>query len=231
MSKGPWRDTGRPRGRPSAIDRVLYVDDKTGAQVTVGDHIIRAVRAGCYMEDAAASAGVEKSNAYRWQKEGARVNAKLIAGARRGEFTRTQLRYADFSTALIRADGEATVEDVGLSQQIARGGLLKVTETTKTTKDGNVETTRRTEQIPADGAMVRWRLAQRRKDTWGADRIEVTGPDGGPVELSIAEKRARVLDTLDVLAVRLAEPDPIAAVELEPADDRVLVPAPPEDQP
>lgn len=67
--------------------------------------------------------------------------------------------------------------------------------------------------------MIRWRLSKREADTWGRERLELTGADGGPVELSLTEKRARVLDTLEALGDRLTTP----ALALVPA------PPPPEE--
>lgn len=76
---------GRGKGRPTSFD-------KEKAKI-----IIDTVRAGNYVETAAAFAGVNKSTLYDWIKRGAR-----------GESEELQ----DFSNALYSADAEAEIRDI-----------------------------------------------------------------------------------------------------------------------
>lgn len=225
------RRTGRPKGRPTKLDQVVSHDDQ-GRPITCGDLITQAVRAGNYIETAAAMAGVHKSSIYTWLSDGARVSQALNQGKRRGEFTRYERLAAGFSDAVVQAQAEATAHDVALTAQLAAGGYQRVVETVKVDGDGKtIEASRRVETAEPDGAMLRWRLERRTPELFGpTQRVEVSGPEGQPIELSIADRRANLLADLDKLAGKLTE-DTAALLNPplpEPADDRQLVPAPPE---
>jgi hypothetical protein len=74
----------------------------------VADKIVAAVRAGNYMETAAAFAGIHKDTLYAWLKEGA--NKKTG-------------QYRKFSDAVKRALGEAEASDLMLIQKAAKDGV------------------------------------------------------------------------------------------------------------
>lgn len=60
-------------GRPSKIDQVIHERDPRTDEVheiTVGDAIVRALRSGAYVEDAAEAAGVSKQTVYNWLARG-----------------------------------------------------------------------------------------------------------------------------------------------------------------
>lgn len=217
----------KPRGRPPALTRVVR-QTRDGKDVTVADAIVEAIRAGSFIESAAAANGVNKATLHDWLRTGSRVQQRLLNdGARRGDFTRKELLCAEFSDAVGRAFAEATTIEVATAAQLARGGITE-TETitrTETLPQGppKVTTTTKQKVLAPDGAMIRWRLSKREPDTWGRERLELTGPDGGPVELSLVEKRQRLLEGLEVLADKLAS---------APDDLLTLVPsAPPEETP
>lgn len=176
------------------------------------DAIVDAVRAGAFVEEAAAAVGVRKDVLYDAQRTGARVEMALSAGARRADFTPKELACAEFSCAIGTAYAQATVEDVESTERLARGGLLlkSVTKRTEVTAEGQprVTTTEKTVHTPPDGAMLRWRLGKRNESTWGRERLELTGAEGGPIELTVSEKRARVLEGLATLNSKLTEPEP-----------------------
>lgn len=211
----------KPTGRPPTLTRTIR-RDANGRKVTVADAIVDAIRAGCFIEQAAAAHGVHKNALYEWQRIGARVNIRLLNnGARRSDFTPKELACAAFADAVSRAYAEATAIEVTTAAQLARGGLQHTVTTTKvsTTPGGQpkTETTTRVETLAPDSAMIRWRLSKREADTWGRERVELTGADGGPIEvLSLPEKRERVLASLAALEGRLAEP-----AELLPPDEAV----------
>lgn len=195
--------------RPPVTDRVLRHDPTTGTPITVADTIVRAVRAGNYIEAASAMAGVNKDTVYRWLREGARH--RLAAEATDDPDTYlnnlgpNDQGYVRFSDAVAQAQAEAEAEDVALLQSLARGGRTLEHRTVKTLADGSTESTVRSEVLPPDAATIRWRLERRFPDRWGRQRLEVTGAEGGPVELSIDEKRAAVADLLDQVATAAAE--------------------------
>lgn len=208
--------TKQKTGRPPSLTRVLRLDDD-GNPVRIMDAIVDAVRAGAFVEEAAASVGVGKHVLYDAQRTGARVEQALTAGARRADFTTKELACAEFSRAVGMAYAAATVEDVQSTDRLARGGLLLKSVTTRTeqTAEGQPRTVTTVKQThtPPDGAMLRWRLGKRNESTWGRERLELTGAEGGPIELTVSEKRARVLEGLEVLAGKLTEPEPAATPE------------------
>lgn len=222
------RRTGNPPGRPPKLDQVLRIADD-GTTETVADRIVAHVRSGAYIEEAAGAAGVNKTTVYDWLKIGARAEAHLAAGKPRSALSRHQRRCAEFSNAVGSADAIATATDVALTAKLA-AGVTKTIETVKVDAQGNtLERTTRVESAIPDGAMVRWRLERRKPHQWGRlQRIEVTGLDGGPVQVeSDTDVRTRLTGILDDLAERLAAAPDRADVlditevpmpELEPAE-------------
>jgi hypothetical protein len=188
--------------RPTRIHDIIGHTD-TGDPITVGDRIISAIRAGNYIETAAAFAGVNKDTIYHWLREGARARARLEAALADGntsvDVTDNERAWMEFSDAVAQAQAAAEVDDVARLASLARGGLTATTVVEKRDADGRlIERTERTETTIPDAATIRWRLERRHPDRWGRQHVEVTGPEGGPIELSVAEKR-------EALAERLAE--------------------------
>lgn len=205
-------------GRPTKLDQVVRTTP-TGTTITVADTVIEAVRAGCFPEAAAAAAGINRSTLYDWQRVGARALQRMANGTPRSALSRKERLCADFSDRILQAYAEATAIEVTTAAQLARGGLKlnSTTTRTETTPTGvKVTTTTKVDELAPDSAMLRWRLAQRERETWGkAAALEVTGADGGPIELSLSEKRARVLEGLEVLAASLTQPPDVAELAEE----------------
>lgn len=223
------RPTGRPTGRPPKIDQVLRRHDD-GRVETVADRIAAHVRAGGYIEEAAAACDVSKQAVYEWLKIGARAQVHLASGKPRRELTRHQLRCAEFNDAVASCDAIATMTDVALTAKLAAGVERTIT-TLKLDSNGNeLERTTRVESAIPDGAMIRWRLERRKPHQWGRlQRIEISGLEGGPVQLETdSDMRERLNDMLDDIGHRLAaapEADTPAIIDvgevhqLEPAPD------------
>lgn len=197
---------------PPAGGRRSYLDQPVetrpdGTVITVADRVIAAVRAGNYLETAAALAGVRPNTIRGWLYTGNATLRALASGTPHHDLPSQDLRYAEFADALTRAEAEAEAEDVARLQVLARGQATSRKEVTveKRDRDGNLlETTSRTEveTLPPDSTALRWRLATRHPTRWqGTQRVELTGEDGGPVELTVAEKREHVLDVLSRVAV------------------------------
>lgn len=192
-------------GRRSYIDQVIE-HRPDGQPVTVADRIIAAVRAGNYLETAAALAGVRVATIRDWLYQGNATLRALANGAEQHELPHHHIRYAEFADAVARAEAEAEAEDVARLQLLARGQATTTKEVTveRRNADGElVERTTRseTETLAPDSAALRWRLERRHPRRWqGSQRVELTGEEGGPIELTVAEKRDAVLDTLSRLA-------------------------------
>lgn len=84
----------------------------------VQDKIVTAVRAGNYIETAAAYAGVNKSTLYDWLKRGAREKDRLAANPR-ARVRKKELPFVEFSNAVEKALADAEVRDVSLIAQAA----------------------------------------------------------------------------------------------------------------
>lgn len=110
--------------------------------------------------------------------------------------------YRDYRDRFERARAAVAVAHVALLGRAARGGQV-VRETTRTLPDGTVET--ETERARPEWRASTWLLERSFRDAFGKDaqRVEVTGPDGAPVETSgpagdalaaVAERLARVAE-------------------------------------
>lgn len=94
MSKNPAFKRTKKIGRPSKFSP------------EVQDKIVGLIRAGNYIETAAAIAGISKETFYDWMKQGADPKS----------------RFAPFSDAVVKASAEAEAMDLLLIGQAARAG-------------------------------------------------------------------------------------------------------------
>lgn len=131
----------------------------------VQDSIIKSVRAGAYLETAAAYAGIDKYLLLRWLKIG-RARPKGV--------------YGRFVEAIERAWAESEIRDVH--------AIGKATE--------------------HSWQAAAWRLERRFPKRWGRqERVEVSGPDGGPIAvdvqtLDLAKLSTAELQALETILVR-----------------------------
>jgi hypothetical protein len=182
-------------GRPPELNRVLDTTP-TGEPITVHDRIIQAIRAGNYVETAAAAVGVDKYILHGWMRRGA-----LMASARIAQpdypLTDFDQDCITFNQSVARAEAEWEIQEATTLERLARGGHETVIRTVKTDAQGNItETVTRTETHGASAAALMWRLERRFPDRYSA-RTEITGPRGGPVPV---ETRAQsLIDALSAI--------------------------------
>lgn len=174
--------THRPTGRPPKLEPER------------ADRILQAVRAGNYLRTAAEYAGVGKTTLYRWLE-------------RADDPQETDPRYAHFRDALEQARAEAEARIVATVIKGIVGGSV-VRETRRTLPNGTVEEDRQVS--PPDPRTGLEFLSRFNAAHWGRRQsLEVTGADGGPIQVERSS-------TVEELAERLAG---LAAVaELEPPD-------------
>lgn len=146
-------------GRPSKLTPELQ------------EQIIKSVKSGNYIEIAAERAGVHRTTVFRWIQE-----------ANEGH---PDPRRAEFRDALIQARAEAEAEMVALVRRAAMGGVI-TKEVTRTLRDGTIES--ETTYSPPDGRVGLEYLSRAFPDRWkrqtvNTSTIEVSGPDGGPVQV------------------------------------------------
>lgn len=126
----------------------------------IQDTIVDYIRAGNYMETAAAAAGISKDTLYNWLRRGARYKA----GEEDYNIEKYQ-KYAEFKDKVEQAQAEAEIRDVMIISKAAQESW----------------------QAAA------WRLERKFPDKWGKkekSNVELTGKDGGPVELEGGKEQA-----------------------------------------
>jgi len=193
----PQTTTGRPRGRTPAL---------TNPAVTA--RLFAAVEAGLPLGHAAAVAGVHRATLHRWMARGQDELDKLAEGGRPQASERP---YRDFCDRLTRARATVAERSLGRLERAARGGFVtRRIERTYTEDDGKV-----VKEVEEHREAPAWRV-----DAWlleksfpgdfgrSPERVEVTGPGGGPVQVSD--------ERLALLTRRLAE---YAEAERRPAGE------------
>lgn len=200
--------TPRGKGRPTKLTP------------KVAETIFRALRTWHHFETACAMAGVGKTSAYAWLRDGADLAERVESGEVRMSSLRAEdRRKVDFSNG-VRAS-VAAAEGQGIDW-IARAAGLPHRETrTKETivgTDADGEPIYGTEvttiEKPASLNAATWLMEHRFPDRW-ATRHELSGPGGRavPVETTHeigADAKALLFGKLDAMAANLAEPLPDA---------------------
>lgn len=130
----------RRPGRPTKFSREL------------ADKVLGFIRAGAYMETAAAAAGISKDTLYAWLRDGARGKNPDLAA---------------FSDAVEKAAAEAELRDLLTIGKAAQGGEV-LRDVTITRPDG---TTQRDRQLaPPQWQAAAWRLERKFPDRYGVAR-------------------------------------------------------------
>lgn len=116
--------------------------------------IVEQIKAGNYIETAAAYAGINKSTLYDWLKRGGRELQRLAQNPR-AKIKKSEAPFVEFSNAVEQAQAFAESRDVVLIANAAK----------------------------TDWRAAAWRLERKFPKKWGRqERVEVSGPEGGPIE-------------------------------------------------
>lgn len=118
--------------------------------------IIVAIKAGNYIETAAAYAGINKSTLYDWLKRGEREKQRVEKNPRY-KIRKKERPFVGFSNAVEKALAEAEIRDVAL--------IAKAAE----------------EQWHA----AAWRLERKFPDRWGRRKLDVDVKHSGDLEVEI----------------------------------------------
>ena len=149
------------------------------------EEICKAIRAGNYIETAAAFAGISKSTLYEWLKRGAREKERLAKNPR-AKIKKSEAPFVEFSDAVEKALAASEVRDVML--------IGKAAET--------------------QWQAAAWRLERRFPERWGRREklaLEHTGKDGGPIEsvnihrIDLSRLTDEELETLENIVDKLAD--------------------------
>ncbi|WP_431977626.1 hypothetical protein [Micromonospora haikouensis] len=159
MSSGTRKNT-RPPGRPSKL---------TEETVT---RLLAAIKAGATVRNAALYAGIGESTFHEWMAQA------------REESPRPE--FLEFAEQIERARAELQVDVLNSVMETIRGGFV-TKRVTRTGRDGEPE---HEEQFaPPDGRLGLDLLSR----IWPQDfakrsAMEVSGPEGGPIELATAQR-------------------------------------------
>lgn len=182
--------------------------DRNGHVPTRAEHIIFLVRTGAYLETAAEAAGIHKSTLYRW-------------------LDTDRPRFRDFRDSLTRARAEAEVNALLTIQAAARGGQKRKKSRTVKVGDKPIRVQEDEEEAGPDWTAAAWFLERTAPTRYGRrEAIEVTGKDGGAIEVRDAEasRLAGAWERFKVeqgVEVRQLEPPPAPALDDVVGDDVV----------
>jgi hypothetical protein len=150
----------------------------------VHETIVNAVRIGAYLDDAASLAGISRGTLFRWLAEGRDANDKSDAGE---EITDRETLCRDFCDAVEKARADAMLRNIGVIQTAAQNGTWQA---------------------------AAWYLERTNPKKWGRhDTVEVTGADGGAIQVEVSVK-----DTLRA-KFEAAERAALDVIEGEVIDD------------
>jgi hypothetical protein len=202
-------------------------------EITVYDRIISYMRGGADAEEAALAAGVTKGSIDRWRREGAEAEKRLAAiqsGVAKGRLTQNERVLVAFARDAMAAHAGHLVRLAGVATKAAVGELdddVTVTEKVTQVRDaqGNVtdervvdRTTKRTTKGP-DTGMVKW-LLESRYGWKPGEKVEHTGPGGGPVQIDVRAALGRIAGR--IAEERTAMGLPSGAAALPAGDDGVV---------
>lgn len=197
---------------------------RTAAQV-----IVDYAREGLPAEISSQIAGVSLRTYRSWLQEGRAVLSK-IAATPDVELSDKEKRMAQFATDV----GAGLAMWVASANSVLQGAQLKRQRVQTRTKEialrdaegvetGLVEVERTTtvEDLPVELGPLQWRLAKIAPAVYGpAQRIELTGADGGPVTLDIGARVEELLARLrsNITVEDELEPVEPGQLELEPGE-------------
>lgn len=187
--RAPRRNTGR----------------RSGLTPELATQIVDLVARGNYLETSARACGVPPGTLWEWLKKGEDA-AKAIA---EGETLPDRARlFAEFTEAVARARADGEVKAVAVVEKVMEGGFL-VKETPLISRDGSLvygedgEMLYAREYAQPDGKLALEYLSRTRPERYArtpaAQRVEVTGIDGGAVQVESNELVASLARRLSTL--------------------------------
>lgn len=178
----------------------------------VEEQLVKATASGVPVEIAAEAAGIAKSTFMAWLQRGRDEEERLAAAELDGfdpEHSEVNEPYLRLWQRVVKARATAATRAVLVIQKVAAGGSI-TEETEETLPDGTVRKT--VKRQPPDWRAAAWHLERQHARQFGKEamQVELSGPDGGPVEVGGA------VDA-DALAARLAENIAVLAAASRPA--------------
>lgn len=168
----------------------------------VESRLLKAVRAGTPQREAVRHAGVGERTFYTWMSRGEAEQARQDDGAPANP---EEEPYRQFRQRVLRARADTAVGGVALIQSVARGGAV-IRETKRRYRDptsGEMVEETEVQRTAPDWRAAAWLLERSFRADFGRGPVEVTGPGGGPVQVSepsLAELAARIRANVAELA-------------------------------
>lgn len=207
-------------GAPLALNKriTLPTPDGGSRRITVLQAIVEQVEQTGVRPTLAAHAGnVTREQVNRWLTQAARYAERAERGHHLTHNEQTILRFTHECHA---AKERWIAARLDVHRQIAAGGLtvaevIETVDPTQRDADGNptvVNRRIRTSRTLPDPRAIEWELARLGKEEGFAERTEVTGGDGGPIEVESREEREERIER-ELLAYQqgLLDGDPTAA--------------------
>ena len=196
------------RRRPRDLDEVVRTEEDAQGNprpVTLLDAMVEAMSVSGITADVAARAGITAAQLRDWRAKGARAVNDVLLGTRKlGQLTAEERQCAALDERLRKAENEARLFLAGTARREAQGGRqVRKTKVKHQRVEGalvEVERVEITETAAPDGAMLRWLLATRWPDEYGRARLELSGPDGGPIPVELRSASDKLLDDLSRMA-------------------------------
>lgn len=170
---------------------------------TVRERILRHTRRGLPPEIAAQSARISTRTFTLWLQAGRSAISEIDTDPQ-VELSDEQRIAAEFATDIDASLGSWLAEaNVMLEAETRRQRIVSTKEVHAVDANGRVvldangvpvvaERTVTTKEVPGELGRLAWRMGKV-SPVYGRERIELTGADGGPVEVDIGERLATVL--------------------------------------
>ena len=153
---------------------------RTGRKTLLNEQRLETIatmlRAGAYVDDACRAVGIHRSTFYNWMQRGNIQRERLNAGL---EIEASEQPFLDFLDTIEEADAEGIIGHLMNIDNAAKNGTWQASA---------------------------WILERKQPKKWGRyDRTEITGPEGGPIQINVSteeleRKVARILERRELEA-------------------------------
>lgn len=191
--------------RQVLLDRALAIDARPSHQIgrvpnltpQVVSTIVDALLQGHYQETAAVLAGISDSTFQNWKARGVDARKQLEADPT-AELPPAEVPFLEFLAVVEEARAHAEGHYLRTVRTMAEGGVVKRTYTDPKTGEEVVEFFQ--PSVPA----ATWWLERSFPHRWGRRPVEVSGPDGGAIEVNVTA-RERLASRIEEMAERAAD--------------------------
>lgn len=205
-------------GKPPTRLNVPIDFDGTGKPVTITERVVETLRAGGFIHDAAARIGFPRETLSDWRKLGQRTIRDIVQGRKRShELTDHERECVVLAREMEKAEADAKVWMLGKLHDLGAG--MKRTETTTRTRTPIVgetvvteaavvvETTIKEITAVPDVRALTWLLEHRFQRDFGMKRIELSGPEGGPIAIETESAVDKLREAIAAVQATKAETD------------------------